>query len=78
MYSKIDKVIVFLTFALLILSVYLAFTSKWLANDINEMQMRWMGDDKFYPVLTMGLLFIPPMLILLPLKLYIKKKMKQN
>lgn len=75
MYKKVDKILVYLTFILLILSAYLTFTNTWLANDINKLQMQWMGERKFYPILTMGILFIPPMLILLPLKLYLKKKL---
>lgn len=77
----ISKIIVYLTFILLILSAYLAFTGTWLANDINKLQMKWTGESKFYPILTMGLLFIPPMLLLLPIKLYLNKtikKLKQN
>ncbi len=81
MLQAINKIIVYLTFVLLILSAYLTFTSTWLANDINLLQMKWTGESKFYPILTMGLLFIPPMLILLPIKLYLNKsieKLKQN
>ena len=78
MYKKIDKLLVYLTFILLILSAYLTFTSSWLADDINKMQMQWMSERKFYPILTMGILFIPPMLILLPLKLYLKKNLEKE
>jgi len=76
-----NKIIVYLTFILLILSAYLTFTSTWIANDINKLQMNWTGETKFYPILTISILFIPPMLALLPLKLYINKtinKHKQN
>lgn len=78
MYKKVDKILVYVTFILLILSAYLTFTSTWLAKDINKLQMQWMGEAKFYPILTMGILFIPPMLILLPLKLYLKKKLEKE
>lgn len=78
MLKQIDKILVYLTFILLILSAYLTFTSSWLAKDINLLQMKWMGENKFYPMLTMGILFISPMLILLPLKLYIKKKLEKD
>lgn len=76
MLVKLNKIIVWLTFILLVASAYMAFTSTWLANDINKLQMEWMDENKFYPILTMGLLFIPPMLILLSIKLYIKKQIK--
>ncbi|MBK7667971.1 MAG: hypothetical protein IPJ32_11905 [Sphingobacteriaceae bacterium] len=76
MYKKIDKIIIYLTFILLVVSVYLTFTGSWLARDINLLQMKWIGETKYYPVLTIGILFIPPMLILLPIKLYLKKKLK--
>lgn len=78
MYKKVDKILVYVTFILLILSAYLTFTSTWLANTINELQMQWMGENKFYPIVTMGILFIPPMLILLPLKLYVKKQLEKE
>jgi hypothetical protein len=78
MLKKIDKILIYLTFILLILSAYLTFTSTWLAKDVNTLQMKWMVENKFYPILTMGILFIPPMLILLPLKLYIKKKLEKQ
>lgn len=75
MYKRIDKIIIYLTFILLIVSVYLTFTGS-LAKDINLLQMKWTGEAKYHPVLTIGILFIPPMLILLPIKLYLKKKLK--
>jgi hypothetical protein len=76
MYKKIDKALIYSMLIILIVTSYLTFTSTWLANDINNWQMNWMGEREFYPVLTMGLLFIPPMLVLLPIKLYIKSKME--
>jgi hypothetical protein len=78
MYKKADKILVYITFILLTLSAYLTFKGTWLANDINHLQMQWMSEKKFYPILTMGILFIPPMLILLPLKLFIKKKVEKE
>jgi len=74
MYKKIEKLIIYLTFIWLLLCFYMAFDSIWLARNINLWQARWIEDGKFYPVITAGLLFIPPMLVLLPFKLFIKKK----
>lgn len=78
MYKKVDKIIIYLTFILLILSAYLTFTNSWLANDINNIQMKVIGQNSFYPIVTMFCLFVPPMIILLPLKLYIKSKLDKE
>lgn len=78
MYKKIDKIIIYLTFILLILSVYLTFTGTWLVKDINFLQMKWTGERKYYPVLTIGILFISPMLILLPIKIYTKRQIEKE
>ena len=75
-YKRLDKILVYLTFILLVLSAYLTFTGTWLAKDINLLQMKWTGEAKYYPVLTIGILFITPMLILLPVKLFLKKKLE--
>lgn len=77
MYKKADTLIVYFTFIILILSAYLTFTNSWLAKDINLWQMKLIGENKFYPILTMFCLFILPMLVLLPLKLFIKKKIEK-
>ena len=74
MYKRIDTLIVYLTFIILILSAYFTFTNSWLAKYINLWQIKLIGDNKIYPILTMFCLFVLPMLILLPLKLFIKKK----
>jgi len=78
MRDLIDKIIVYLTFSILIISVYLSFTGTWMASDINKWQITIMGENKFYPIITAGILFIPPMLILLPIKFYMKKTTGKN
>lgn len=77
MYKKIDSIIVYLTFIILILSAYFTFTNTWLAKDINLWQMKVIGEHKIYPILTMFCLFFLPMLVLLPLKFFIKNKIEK-
>jgi hypothetical protein len=78
MYKKINTIIIYLTFAVLIFSAYLSFTSTWIAKDINFWQHSTLKANGFYPIVTMFCLFIPPMLLLLPLKFYIKIKLKKE
>lgn len=77
MYQRINRIIIYLTFILLILSAYFAFTNSWRAKDINFWQIKTCGTNGFYPIITMFCLFIIPMLILLPIQLYIKNKLKK-
>ncbi len=74
----LDTVIIYLTLALLILCSYLAFANTWIAADINNWQMTVLKQPKFYPILTIAIMFIPPMLVVLPLKLYLSKKLNQE
>ena len=78
MYKTIDTIIIYLTFIILIGSAYLAFTNRWLAKDINVWQMQFIGENKIYPIVTMFCLFVPPMLILLHIKMMIKNKIEKN
>ncbi len=77
MYKKIDSIIVYLTFIILILSAYFTITNTWLAKEINLWQMRLLGEPKIYPILSIFCLFILPMMILLPLKFFIKNKIEK-
>lgn len=58
-------------FCILILSVYVTVTNSWIAKDINRWQAGIMGNNKYYPIITIGCLFIPPAIVLMFLKLYI-------
>lgn len=78
MYKTIDSIIVYLTFIMLIGSAFLAFSNEWLAKDINLWQMQFLGENKCYPIITVFCLFVPPMLILLPIKLLIKNKTEKK
>lgn len=78
MYKKINKTIIYLPFTLFVLCAYLTFTNTWIALDVNLWQMNLNGNNKFFPIFTIGVLFIPPMLVLWLIKLYINKKNIQN
>lgn len=74
--KRISKMLVVLIFALLIFSAWCAFTNTWVAKDINTWQMVFLKKPQFMPALTMFLMFIPPALVLLVVKVFINKKMK--
>lgn len=77
-YKRISKMLVVLILALLIFSAWCAFTNTWLAKDINTWQMGILKKPQFMPALTMFLMFIPPALVLLVVKVFIIKKMKES
>ena len=66
-----------ITFGLLIAATYLTLTHHPFANTINLWQAKLMGDDKYFPALTILLLVLPPLLILLPVKLLVFKFFKK-
>lgn len=66
-----------IAFLLLIGGAFLAFSNLWIAKNINEWQMAFMGDNKYFPAGTMFAIALPPLLVLLIIKkivLAIRKK----
>jgi hypothetical protein len=69
---------------LLIAATYLTFSQHPIANSISKWQSDLVGEkNKYYPALTICLLALPPLLILLPVKIFIlrmikSKKIKRN
>jgi tetrahydromethanopterin S-methyltransferase subunit B len=71
MREKIGGILTVVLFCVLILSVYATITNSWIARDINHWQAGFMKSNKYFPILTIGCLFIPLAVILLFLKLFI-------
>ena len=59
---------------ILIADAYLTFSQHAIANRISLWQAGFMSEKgKYFPALTICLLALPPLLLLLPLKLFILK-----
>lgn len=61
MYKKIFSV---LPFAILAAACYITLSNSWIAPSINKWQAGMMGDNKYFPVLTIFILSLPPLLLL--------------
>jgi len=59
---------------LLAFATYLTFSNSWVVPDINRWQAGLMGDNKYFPALTIFILVLPPLLVLLVLKWWMQKK----
>jgi hypothetical protein len=71
-----------IAFGLLVAATYLTFSQHPIANSISSWQSNLVGEEnKYYPALTICLLALPPLLLLLPIKIFmlwlIKAKKKR-
>jgi hypothetical protein len=73
-----NKTFGLISIAILIAAVYLTLAGSTLAVKINKWQIGFMGGNKYFPVLTMFLLAIPPLLLLALVKLLVIKGAKKN
>jgi hypothetical protein len=80
MKKNTDNLFTTLIFAILLISVYLTISGKWIAKDINFWQTTVLGNGKYFPILTIACLFVPPAMILLFIKYFLtqKKTLKTN
>ncbi len=68
------KLIAILPFVLLALAAYLTFSNSWVVPGINRWQAKLMGDNKYFPALTIFILVLPPLLVLAVVKWWLQKK----
>lgn len=68
------KVIAILPLIILAVSTWLTLSNRWIVPSINEWQAGMMGDNKYFPVLTIFILTLPPLLVLLLIKKRMDKK----
>jgi hypothetical protein len=61
---------------LLIVATYLTFSQHPLANSISSWQVTFLNDNTYFPALTIFLLALPPLLLLLVIKLLVLRTMK--
>jgi hypothetical protein len=70
----VKKIIAVLPLVILAISTWLTLTNRWVVPAINEWQASMMGDNKYFPVLTIFVLALPPLLVLLLIKKRMDKK----
>ncbi|NOT92367.1 hypothetical protein [Ferruginibacter sp.] len=75
--KKLNAVFGSIAFGLLIAAVYLTLSGHNMAVKINLWQGKVMGDDKYFPVLTIFFLALPPLLLLLLVKVVVLKLQKK-
>jgi hypothetical protein len=75
--KKLNTIFGSIAFGLLIAAAYLTFTQHHSAVAINIWQVKMMGDNKYFPVLTIFLLALPVLLVLLIVKVIIVKLIKK-
>jgi hypothetical protein len=77
MYKKLNSLLNLLLVFVFAGSAYLTFSNKWVARDINVMQMKYGQSTGYYPMLTFCLLMVMPAVIFLLLKRLVKKMNKR-
>lgn len=68
----------FMPFLIIAVCTWCTLTGKWIVPNINQWQSDLMGDHKYFPVLTIFIMAIPPLLILLALKKILYTEVSQK
>lgn len=57
--------------AILVLTeaTYCTFSNRWPAPELNQWQAKMMGDHSYFPALTIFIMALPPLFVLLIIKL---------
>jgi len=76
-HKKLNIVFGSMAFALLIAATYLTLTHHPFAVTLNKWQANMMGDNKYFPALTIFLLALPQLLFLLLLKMVLLQLIKK-
>jgi len=75
--SKLDKTFGAITFLLIICATVVTFTNNKVSLTINVWQAS-INDGKYYPTLSVLLIVLPFLLMMLPIKIVLLKKIKKN
>jgi len=73
-----NKIFGTLAFTILIAATWLTLSHQPITDKINLWQAQMMGDNKFFPVMTIFVLVLPLLLLLLGIKVILKKRKKNN
>ena len=78
--ARLDKIFGSITFLLLGICTFLAFSGAWIAKDVIAWQTHNLSTEagKYQPVITLFILLMPPLLFLLPVKLFFLKKAQRR
>ncbi len=68
------KVVPVLPFIIIGISTWLTLTGRWIVPSVNQWQADIMGDNKYFPALTIFILALPPLLILVGIKKWWQKR----
>lgn len=71
------KVVFVLAMAILVTSAFLAKSNFWIVPSINRWQADLLGENKYFPVLTVFILALPVLLLLAVIKL-LSDRLKKN
>ncbi len=71
------KIFFGLAMAILVISAFLAKSNFWIVPSINNWQADLLGENKYFPVLTVFILALPVLLLLAVIKL-LSDRLKKN
>ncbi len=73
--KRLDSIVKLLVFVALIAAVVIGITGVWIGGDINRWQMLHLTrSTRYYPMLTIAVLLIPVLVVLLPVKIWLKRR----
>jgi hypothetical protein len=72
-----NKIFGTLAFAILLVATWLTVSHHPITDKINAWQADMMGDNKFFPALTIFILALPPLLLLLGVRFILLKRLKR-
>lgn len=78
MYRDLIKFLDVIIFSFFVSSVYLTFSSSWLAKTINQLQIQLYGEREFAPVITIFFISFLPLLWAFRVKKLLRKKINEN
>lgn len=67
------KLITVLALLILVAATYCTLSESWIAPRINAWQAKIMGDNDFFPALTIFIMALPPLLVLAAIKLLLQR-----
>lgn len=77
--NKLNLIFGSIAFGLLVAATYLTFSQHPIANSISRWQSKLINDkNNYYPALTICLLALPPLIILLLVKIVLLRRNEKN
>ncbi len=72
-----NKIFGAISIAILITATAVVFSNNWPAGAINSWQAKMMGDNKYFPVLTIFIIALPGLLVVLLIKKLLLRQSKK-